>query len=194
MDLGQLANTSFAWAAHHCQLTAAKLPQDNSTLPTCHGDNLLRTAGGRAGRVGEQVGGQSAEGRLGFSHFHNPHHCYLQALGQTGSGGKKWVGHPIFTHPTAATIPQPLWPRAWCGSGRGCENGMPLAAATCLLHPPPLPSLASSAWSSAAVVYVYENGKPPAATTALCSAHQLALPPVPCGELAMRSCPAVTWG
>lgn len=103
--MGHLAAVSSLLPTHLCQLATAKLPQDNSTWPTRHRDNLLQVARGKAGQMGKQVSsGQSAEctgagtreaaaaaGGFPFSHIPPlppPHHspqCALHSAHLLGS-------------------------------------------------------------------------------------------------------------
>lgn len=70
VQCGQITAASLSPLSQFCQLTAAKSPQDYSTQPIGHRDNLLQEAGGRVRWTGEQVSVQSAEQQLRTSHFH----------------------------------------------------------------------------------------------------------------------------
>lgn len=60
-----------------CQLTTAKLLQDNSTHPICCGDNLPQTARGRIRQASESVGIMQSDSSspefLIFTHTHTIH-------------------------------------------------------------------------------------------------------------------------
>lgn len=135
--MGHLAVVSSLLPTHLCQLATAKLPQDNSTRPTCHRDNLLQVARGTAGQMGERVSsGQSAEctgsgtrevaaaaGGFPFSHIlplppphHSPRHALHSAhlLGSPsrhprGARGVKGMSKGVATLGRMSRYARELW-------------------------------------------------------------------------------------